>query len=153
ADDASGLAYNPAGMAQSLVSELQATHTEWFRGLRYENLNAVVSLGDGGMLGGTFNFLAVPQLTRTEQIANTPDPTLNYRETGAFQPFDMQVAVAYARPLYKSLMWGTNFKLLNQSIDDRNTFGIGLDLGLLYRTPLQGLTLGFAAQNLGTPIK
>src|SRR6185369_11305618 len=60
ADDASGIAYNPAGMAQSLVGELQATHTEWFRGLRYENLNAVLSLGDGGMLGATLNFLSVP---------------------------------------------------------------------------------------------
>ena len=154
ADDASGIDYNPAGMAQSLVGELQATHTEWFRGLRYENLNAVVSLGDGGMLGGTFNFLSVPQITRTEQIGNNPsDPTLNFREIGSFTPFDMQFAVAYARPVYRNIMVGSNFKLLSQSLDDRSTFGIGLDLGVIYRTPIEGLTAGFAAQNLGTPIK
>ncbi len=153
ADDASGIAYNPAGMAQSLAGELQATHTEWFRGLRYENLNAILSLGDGGMVGGTINFLAVPQLTRTEQIANTPDPSLNFREIGSFQPFDMQAAVAYARPVYRNVMAGANFKLLTQSLDDKSTFGIGLDLGVLYQTPVKGLTAGFAAQNLGTPIK
>jgi flagellar hook assembly protein FlgD len=153
ADDASGIAYNPAGMAQSLMGEVQATHTEWFRGLRYENLNAVLSLGDGGMLGGTFNFLAVPQITRTEQIASILDPSLNFRETGAFQPFDLQAAVAYARPVYRNVLAGANFKLLSQSIDDRSTFGIGLDVGAIYRTPIQGLTAGFAAENLGTPIK
>jgi len=153
ADDASGIAYNPAGMAQSLAGEVQATHTEWFRGLRYENLNAVFSLGDGGMVGGTFNFLAVPQLTRTEQIANTPDPSLNFREIGSFTPFDLQAAVAYARPVYRNVLGGANFKLLTQSIDDKSTFGIGLDVGALYLTPIKGLTAGFAAQNLGTPIK
>lgn len=153
ADDASGLAYNPAGIAQSLAGELQATHTEWFRGLRYENINGVFSLGDGGMLGATFNFLAVPQLTRTEQIANTPDPALNFREIGSFQPFDLQAGVAYARPVYRNVMAGANFKLLSQSLDDRSTFGIGLDLGAIYLTPIRGLSAGFAAQNLGTPIK
>ena len=153
ADDASGIAYNPAGMAQSLAGELQATHTEWFQGLRYENLNAVFSLGDGGMVGGTFNFLSVPQLTRTEQIANTGDPSLNFREIGSFQPFDLQAGVAYARPIYRNVLGGANFKLLTQSLDDKSTFGIGLDLGALYLTPIKGLTAGFAAQNLGTPIK
>lgn len=153
ADDAGGLAYNPAGMAQSLAGEVQFTHTEWFRGLRYENINGVFSLGDGGMVGATFNFLAVPQLTRTEQVANTPDPSLNFREIGSFQPFDMQFGVAYARPIYRNVLTGANFKLLNQTLDDKSTFGIGLDLGAIYLTPIKGLTAGFAAQNLGTPIK
>jgi hypothetical protein len=153
ADDASGIAYNPAGIAQSLAGELQATHTEWFRGLRYENLNGVFSLGDGGMLGATLNFLTVPQITRTEQIADTSDPALNFREIGSFQPFDLQAAVSYARPVYRNVMAGANFKLLSQSLDERSTFGIGLDLGALYQTPVRGLTVGFAAQNLGTPIK
>jgi hypothetical protein len=153
ADDTGGLAYNPAGMAQSLAGEVEATHTEWFQGLRYEDLNGVFSLGDGGMVGGTFNFLSVPQLTRTEQIANTPDPSLNFREVGSFSPFDMQFGVAYARPVYRNILAGANFKLLNQTLDDKSTFGIGLDLGALYESSIKGLTVGFAAQNLGTPIK
>lgn len=153
ADDAAGLAYNPAGMAQSLAGEFEATHTEWFRGLRYENLSGIFSLGDGGMVGATFNFLAVPQITRTEQIANTSDPALNFREIGSFTPFDLQAAVAYARPVYHHVLAGANFKLLSQSIDDKSAFGIGLDLGVVYQTPLKGLSAGFAVQNLGTPIK
>jgi hypothetical protein len=153
-DDASGLAFNPAGMSQMLAGELQATHTEWFRGLRYEDLNAVFSLGDGGMIGATFNFLSVPSITRTEQVANTSDPSQNFREVGSFSPFDMQFGLAYSRPLYPSLLGGLNLKVLSQSIDDRSTLGLGLDLGALYTlSAVKGLSLGLAAQNLGTPIK
>src|SRR6185369_893132 len=50
ADDASGIDFNPAGMSQMLGGEIQATHTEWFQGLRYENFSGVYSLGDGGMI-------------------------------------------------------------------------------------------------------
>ncbi len=153
ADDASALNYNPAGMSQMLSAEVQATHTELYRGLRYENLNAVFSLGDGGMLGATFNFLSLPSLQRTEQVANTPDPTLNYIDTGSFTPYDLQFAAAYSRPVLPGMLVGANMKLLAQSIDDRSTFGLGLDLGVLIQSGVRGLTTGLAVQNLGTPIK
>lgn len=153
ADDASGIAYNPAGMAQNLSGELEATHAIWFQGLTYDNLNAELSTGDGGMVGATFNFLSVPQITRTEQVANTSDPSQNYVVDGSFSPYDLQAALAYARPIFRGLLGGANFKLINQSIDDRSTFGIGLDLGVLWESPLKGFTAGLAVQNMGTPIK
>lgn len=154
ADDASGLAYNPAGMSQMLAGEVSLTHTEWFRGLRYENLNAVFSLGDGGMIGTTINFLSIPSITRTEQIANTPDPSQNYREVGNFTPFDLQLGLAYSRPLYTNLLAGLNFKVLTQSIDDKSTVGLGMDVGAIYMLPtVKNLGLGLSVQNLGTPIK
>ncbi|MES2201818.1 MAG: PorV/PorQ family protein, partial [candidate division FCPU426 bacterium] len=153
ADDASGISYNPAGMSQMLTSEIQATHTEWFQGLRYENMNAVFSLGDGGMVGATFNFLSIPSLTRTEQINDGPDPALNFVATGEFTPYDMQAALAYSRPLYPGILAGANLKVLSQNIDDRSTLGLGLDLGVMWLTKIKGLSAGASAQNLGTPIK
>jgi hypothetical protein len=152
-DDATGLAYNPAGMAQMLSGEIQFTHSEWFQSLRFENINAVTSLGDGGMLGLTFNTLVIPQLTRTEQIANTDDPALNYKETGSFQPYDMQFAASYARPVYPNLQAGVTMKVLGQYLDSLSAYGIGLDLGAMYKTPVKGLRTGFTAQNVGTPIR
>lgn len=153
-DDAAGIAFNPAGMSQMLSGEFEMTHTEWFRGLRYEDLNAVFSLGDGGMIGTTLNFLSIPSITRTEQVANSSDPSQNFREVGNFTPFDLQFAVAYSRPLYNRLLGGLNIKVLTQSIDDRSTLGLGLDLGALYTLEsVKSLSLGLAVQNLGTPIK
>lgn len=153
ANDASGINYNAAGIAQSLSGEIQATHTDWFQGLNYENLNGVFSVGDGGMLGLTFNFLSVPQITRTEQVANTNDPSLNFVNDGTFSPYDLQAAVAYARPIAKGWLLGGNFKLVSQSLDSKSTMGVALDLGTLWYTPIRDLTMGFAVNNLGTPIK
>jgi hypothetical protein len=155
ADDAEGLAYNPAGMAQMLTGEFEATHAEWFQSLLYENMNAVFSLGDGGMFGLTLNTLIAPSVegTKANGQNNTIDPTLNYTDTGSFSPYDLQVGVSYARPIYPNLSGGVTLKMLAQSLDSLDAFGIGLDLGLIYTTPLSGLKAGFAAQNLGTPIK
>jgi hypothetical protein len=152
-DDASGIAFNPAGMSQMLAGELDLTHTEWFQGLRYEDINAVFSLGEGGMIGTTFNFLSIPSITRTQQIANTSDPSLNYVTTGAFSPDDMTFGLAYSRPLLGNLLGGLNFKVLSQSIDSYSTMGLALDLGALYEMKsVRGLSLGLSVQNLGTPI-
>jgi flagellar hook assembly protein FlgD len=153
ANDASGINYNAAGIAQSLNGEIQATHTEWFQGLKYENLNGVFSVGDGGMLGLTLNFLSVPQITRTTQIANTNDPSQNFIDDGSFSPFDLQAAVAYARPIAKGWLLGGNFKLVSQTLDTTSTMGIAVDLGTLWYTPIKNLTAGLAVNNLGTPIK
>jgi flagellar hook assembly protein FlgD len=153
ANDASGINYNAAGIAQSLNGEIQATHTEWFQGLKYENLNGVFSVGEGGMLGLTLNFLSVPQITRTEQVANGPDPSQNFIDDGSFSPFDLQAAIAYARPIAKGWLLGGNFKLLSQTLDTKSTMGVAVDLGTLWYTPIRNLTMGFAVNNLGTPIK
>jgi opacity protein-like surface antigen len=155
ADDAAGIAFNPAGMALNLNGELAASHTVWFQGMSYENLNGIVSLGDGGMLGATFDFLSIPAIQRTVAtgINNPNDPSQNYTVDGSFSPYDMQVAVAYARPLLPHLLGGANFKLINQDIDTQSTFGIALDLGLMWETPFKDLTAGLALQNMGTPIK
>jgi flagellar hook assembly protein FlgD len=154
ANDASGINYNAAGIAQSLNGEIQATHTAWFQGLNYENLNGVFSVGDGGMLGLTLNFLSVPAITRTQQVGNDPNnPENNFIDDGSFSPFDLQAAVAYARPIAKGWLLGANFKLVSQSLDTKSTMGIALDLGTLWYTPIRNLTMGFAANNMGTPIK
>ena len=153
ANDSAGVVFNPAGMAQMLSGEIAFTHTEWFQGMRFENVNAVFSLGDGGMMGATFNFLAIPPITRTEEIASTPDPALNFREIGEFRPFDLQAAMHYARQLSPNLAGGATLKTLAQNIDNKSTFGVAVDLGAQYKTKWKPLRLGLAIQNLGTPVK
>ncbi|HTB21347.1 MAG TPA: PorV/PorQ family protein [bacterium] len=157
ADDAEGIAYNPAGMAQSLSGELDATHTLWFQGLAYDNFNAMAPLGSDGMLGGSFDYLSAPQLARTLLVGagDNPDPSQNYQLDGSFSPYDLAAALAYARPLGAGLLGGASLTLIDQSIDTDSAVGLGLDLGLLWQAPpaLGGLKLGLSVQNLGTPIK
>jgi hypothetical protein len=155
ADDADGIAYNPAGMAQNLSGELSASHALWFQGLTYDNFNAMLPSGDGGVLGAAFDYLSTPQITRTLLVGDgdNPDPGQNYVDDGSFTPYDMMAALAYARPLGYGLLGGAGLKLIDQSVDTEGSYGLGLDLGALWRAPLPGLSFGLSLQNMGTPIK
>jgi hypothetical protein len=152
-DDPEGMAYNPAGLAQMLKGELVASHALWLQGMTYDNLDAALSLGDGGVAGASFDYLAIPQIARTEQIADTADPELNYVQVGTFSPFDLQGSLAYARPVLRGLLAGGAVKFINENVAGAGALGLGLDLGLLYQAPLRGLTAGLAVQNLGPPMR
>ncbi|HTB33999.1 MAG TPA: PorV/PorQ family protein [bacterium] len=153
ADDASGIYYNPAGMAQSLDSEVQATHAAWFQGVAMENLNAVFALGGEGKLGATLNLLTVPSIARTDQIANDPsNPDNNYVTDGSFSPMDMAAGLAYAQPVGHGLMLGGGVKLINESLDSAGATGFGVGLGALWLSPIKDLRLGAAVDNLGPPM-
>jgi hypothetical protein len=155
ADDADGIAYNPAGMAQNLSGELSASDALWFQGLNYDNFGAMLPSGDGGVLGAAFDYLSTPQIARTLLVGdgNNPDPGQNYVEDGSFSPYDLLADLAYARPVGYGLLAGAGLKLIDQSIDTDSSFGLGLDLGLLWRAPIAGLSAGLSLQNMGTPIR
>jgi hypothetical protein len=151
ADDASCLAYNPAGMSRLLHGEIQATHTEWLKGFRYENLGSFFSLNEGGMLGGSISALIAPAMSSAEQVAETADPSLNYILGGEFTPLDFAGTLSYSRPLAPGLLGGGSLKILAESLDRRTALGLACDAGVLYQTGLEGLSLGMAIQNLGLP--
>lgn len=153
ADDAEGIAYNPAGLAQMLKGELLASHALWLQGMTYDNLDAALSLGDGGVAGLGFDYLSIPQIARTAQIADSSDPDLNYVQIGTFSPYDLQGSLAYARPLCRGLLAGGTLKFIDENVAGAGAIGLGLDLGLLYQAPLRGLSAGLAVQNIGPPMR
>jgi hypothetical protein len=151
ADDAAGLAYNPAGMSRMDEGEISLTHTEWFQGLRLENLDAAASLGQG-MLGASLDFLSIPALQGTQQIADTSDPSQNYQNDGSFSPYDLAFGLAYSQALLQGLLGGLRVQLVNEAIDSTSLQSLSLDLGLLALSPVKNLDLGLSVQNLGAAI-
>ena len=153
ADDASGIYYNPAGMAQSLDSELQLTHAAWFQGVNMENLNAVLALGGEGKLGATLNVLTMGSIARTDQVGNDPsNPDNNYVTDGSFSPMDMDLGAAYARPVGAGILLGADLKLVSESLDSASALGLAAGLGALWVGPIKDLRLGAAVDNLGPPL-
>lgn len=146
------MAYNPAGLVQELGGEVELSHTQWFQGFLYENLNASLPLNDATTLGFGIQYLDVPAIQGTEQIANTSNPDQNYSLAGTFSPYDLAVRMAIGTRFSPNLLLGGSLQLINESIDGTNFWGLGFDLGFLYLSPIEGLNLGFAVQNLGIPI-
>lgn len=153
ADDASGLSYNPAGMSQMLLGEVQATHVQWFEDLTLESLNGVFPLGSLGVLGSSLDALVTPPMQRTLQIAQTDDPSQNYQGLDTFSPFDLEAAFYYSQALSPDILAGAGFKVLNQDLATQDAFGLAFDFGAIYRTSFPGLQAGFSLDNIGTPIQ
>ncbi len=96
--------------------------------------------------------MSLPTQVLTRQVASTSDPLQNFEDIGSFNPFDLHVMGAYAQGLGRDWSLGAALNVTDQGLDKDSAVGLGLDLGLLWRTPLRGLQAGLAAQNLGFPV-
>jgi hypothetical protein len=65
----------------------------------------------------------------------------------------MVAEASYARPLLRGLFAGGGLKLIDEDVDSVSAVGAAVDLGLLYRPPVPGLSAGLSLQNLGPPVK
>lgn len=151
-DDESALLYNPAGTARVLQHQLSATHIEWFQGILLEHLGGVASLGPLGSVGLGVSWLQVESLVRTERTGNGPDPLANFKETGAFRPYDLAVAGTWAFQYGPFWKVGLGAKFLQQAIDDKSGMGVNVDLGLQRTGYWDWLDVGVLVQNLGSAV-
>jgi hypothetical protein len=148
--DSETLSYNPAGMAGAL-SDVEYTHNTWFEGAFSEHVSGLLDLGARGSFGCNLNFLSIPSQQVTERIAETSDPTQNFMVLGSFSPYDTYATIGYANSWSRFLDYGASIKVSGQDISGAFGEGLGVDLGLLSRTSVDGLALGASVQNLGMP--
>ncbi len=149
ADDAGGLAYNPAGMLSMAANEVQATHTAWFKGANFEGLNLVKLLSPITALGFSFSYVNLPTQQLTQAVGNGPDPLQNFKDVGRFAPFDLHGAVAYARTFGSRWKTGGRLNVTRQGIGNAAAMGLGVDLGMQMEFPAQNLRAGLALHNMG----
>jgi hypothetical protein len=71
---------------------------------------------------------------------------------GSFTPTVFTGSVGYGQWLLPSLAVGATLKLISQTIDTEHYSAVAVDLGGLYKTPITGLQLGLALQNLGSQL-
>lgn len=72
---------------------------------------------------------------------------------GEYHPMDMIVSFNLGYRILASHYLGVNLSFLYEQIDDASSTGASLDLGYIYRTPLQGLNLLASVKNLGIASK
>jgi outer membrane protein OmpA-like peptidoglycan-associated protein len=151
-DDESSLLYNPAGTARLIQDQISATHIEWFQGIRLEHLGGVLGMGSLGSLGLGLSWVQIDDMVRTKRVANGSDLLANFQETGTFAPHDMAIEGNWAwRPAPR---WnaGVGAKVIQQAIDTKQGWGLGLDAGAQYTGIFDRMDLGFLAQNVGSAI-
>ncbi len=142
-DDLYASFWNPAGLTKIQKPQLALMHNEWFAKINHEFLGFALPIGKN-TVGASANFLSFGELQGRDQEGN---------ETTLFRPYDLVVALSYARSFSPRLAFGVNAKLLREQIAEDSGRGIAFDLGGLYAFANVPLSLGFNAQHIGPRVQ
>lgn len=140
ADDASGLFWNPAGTAWNSRRQAHFTYNSWIQGIHH-NIASVTAPTAHGVIGVGLMLNTIDGFERRTIASEEP--------LGTFSAHDFALLLHYARRVNDALSLGVNFKYLNEKIylDDAN--GYMIDLGVRWQSPVAGLYVAGALQNLG----
>ena len=143
ADDQSALYWNPAGLAKLDGVGIMIDHTNWIANIAYNFIAASYSLGEMGTIG--FSFTSSDYGDMKVTTVDAPNGTGQI-----FTASDIAFSLGYALNLTDNFSIGFNPKIIYQSIWETNAIGFAMDMGVLYRTPFEGIILGMSISNLGT---
>ena len=146
ANDATALYWNPAGIARLPRNEVSLIHTEWLAGINYDFAGIVMPLGRYGALGASIISLSMEEMEVR---------TVFYPEgTGErFDAGDMAAGLSYAISLTDRFSIGGNVKYIQQQIWHMKAFAFALDIGTLFTTQFDGLTIGMSITNFGNKMR
>lgn len=143
ADDPSAMFWNVAGIARLENRNFLVDHTEWFAGLNYNYVAGTVNLGNFGTLG-----LSLIASDYGEMGVTT---VLEPEGTGeSFTVNDIAFSVAWAVNLTDNFSIGFNPKIIHQSVWKMSGLAFAIDMGVIYNTPFDGITLGMSINNFGS---
>lgn len=75
-------------------------------------------------------------------------------ETGTFKAYDMSVSVGYGYQIPRTdFHIGANLKMIHSSIEEYNSLGLAVDLGMMYHHLDKPYTLALVIRNAGTQVK
>jgi hypothetical protein len=136
--------FNPAGLMSRDAAEnadLLFMHKEWIQDTRTEFLGARVGISDPVALGFSVNTTTVSDI----ELRTRPGPA-----EGTFTSRYLAVGVSGAYRISDAVSAGITTRFLYEEILVDDASGIGIDLGLQYATPVEGLSVGVVLANLGT---
>ncbi len=138
-EDASGMYYNPAGIAFSPDDQVTVTHKQWVFGTTSEYLGATVHSRDF-----TFGFGLNSTNVDGIEIRQEPGPA-----EGTFGVHDLAVSAGAGWRIDTSLSIGLTAKFLYQKIYVDESDGAAVDFGARYQVD-QHFAVGAAVSNIGS---
>jgi hypothetical protein len=157
ADDASATWWNPAGLAYVRNNEVTLMHSNWlpqfkFNDLYYDFVSYVHQVDDWGTFGGNIIFLNLGESIRTDETGN---------ELGTFNSYEMALTGSYGSIISPTMSLGVSMRFIFSHLSDSGAgaekgsgeaTSVGVDIGWLWQTPLDKLSLGANLTNMGPEI-
>ncbi|UCE07556.1 MAG: PorV/PorQ family protein [bacterium] len=146
ANDASALYWNPAGLARLNHGEIMLNHADWLADISFDYAGISLALGSFGTVGISFT-----SLTMDEMYVRT----VTYPEgTGEkFGASDFAIGTSYARNLTDRFSIGFTAKYVNQKVWHMSASSFALDIGTLFTTQFNGMTIGMSICNFGNKMQ
>lgn len=140
-NDASAIFWNPAGIASVKTNEVLLVHTDWIADISFDFAGITIP-----MEMGTFAIFAIA-LNMGEMQVRT-----EYEQEGTgelFDAADLALGVSFAKYFTDRFAFGINAKYIQQQIWQETAETFAIDVGVLYHTELENLSLGMALSNFG----
>ncbi|MBN8705907.1 MAG: PorV/PorQ family protein [Bacteroidetes bacterium] len=146
ADDPSATYWNPAGITRLKGTQMMFDHTQWIADINYNFFVVTQNLGDYGSIALSYTSSDIEDMEKT--TVSEPNGTGEI-----FSVKDVSVSLTYAIALTSTFSIGVTPKVVYQSVYNTSAMGFAADLGVLYDTPFEGITLGAGIFNLGTQMQ
>lgn len=142
AQDASTIYWNPGAPAQLSKNHIQFTSSNWFVGSKFQYAAGVFKLSSADAFGVSFTVLDYGQ----EEITDV----FNQDGTGQYwDATDLSLSLNYSRMLTDRFSIGGTGKYIQQNIWHEKASSMALDVGILFRTQMDGLQIGMSISNFG----
>ncbi|MDI6736117.1 MAG: PorV/PorQ family protein [bacterium] len=146
ADDITAIYWNPAGLIQLTKPEISMMYNDWFEGVGHGFLGFGVPTSRKKAIGFSIIYLDVGNIPGYADGSQTVS-------IGNFSARDTAFAFTYASAITEFLSFGMTIKGIVQKIENEEASSFAIDLGQLYQSPIDGLTLSTVLQNVGPRIK
>ncbi len=138
--DVNGMASNPASLATIRVRQGTATYTNYLVDTQFGMVGAAQPLSDVSTFGVMLSYMSYGELQGTDEHG---------QPEGTFGASDMVLQGVLAQYVVQSLAVGIGVKAIYSSIEDYSSDAYVMDLGVRFRPPIKGLSLGASLTNVG----
>jgi hypothetical protein len=146
ADDGNLLFWNPGGLSRIETPMGTTTYRNYVAGIHTGYLAYLRPKSEKDAFGGSVHFLYSGSMAKRDEFNNPIG-------SGTFSYSVVVPTIGYGRKIKEDVSVGIAIKGIYQNVDEFNNFGVAADVGGLYETPRDGLTVGAVVQNLGTEIQ
>jgi hypothetical protein len=141
--DATGIYWNPAGLARVASTEITAMHNSWLMDMGYQYAAVAAPTGFGG-LGVAVAYSSSGDIPKIE----------DFQHLGEYSAYDASGTLGVGMRWGRAVSYGLGLKLIHQKIEEETATGFAVDLGLIAKMPSHHrITVGFVIQNLGPEIQ
>lgn len=143
-DDINMVFHNPALLSPGMHNNLSLNYVNYFAGVNYGYASYAYSAGDVGNFGAGMHYVNYGTFDRTDELGNIE---------GTFKAAEYALNLFYSRSILDSaLNLGVNLKPIFSSLEQYNSFGLAMDLGVSYYLESSLTSFGLVVKNIGAQI-